>query len=137
MNSLIWLICQHILRKYYLITFLNLRAFGIKIPTLLTAAVNITLNFRSLNLFARYTLSKDLLLILKVIISWRNLRILFSPLQNLTLKILVLKLFQLIQFYLLLSVYIDSHVITPSLKSWYVINFLLIFFLKLYKGEGA
>ena len=69
---------QRILKKYYLITFLNLRVFGIKIPTLFTAAVNITLKFRSLNLFTRYILSKDLLLILKVTIFWRNLRILFS-----------------------------------------------------------
>ena len=60
---------QYTLGKYYLITFLNLRVFKIKIPTLFTAAVNVTLNFRSLNLFARYILSKDLLPILKVIIS--------------------------------------------------------------------
>ena len=68
MNSLIWLMRQCILGRYYLITFLNLKAFKIKILTLFTAVVNITLNFKSLNLFARYTLNKDLLLILKVII---------------------------------------------------------------------
>ena len=95
---------QHTLRKSYLTTFLslralkrkipslfitavditlnfkflNLRVFEIKILTLFIITVDVTLNFKSLNLFARYTLSKDLLLILKVIISWRNLRILFS-----------------------------------------------------------
>ena len=91
---------QCILKRYCLITFLNLKAFKIKIPTLLTAVVDITLNFKSLNLFTKYMLSKDLLPILKVAISWRNLKILFSPSQNLTLKTLVLKLFQLIQFHL-------------------------------------
>ena len=60
---------QHILEGYYLITFLNLRAFKTKILTLLTAAVDATLNFKFLNLFTRYTLKEDLLLILKVAIS--------------------------------------------------------------------
>ena len=59
---------QHILGKFYLTTFLSLRALGRKILTLFTAVVNITPNFKFLNLFTRYILSKDLLLILKVTI---------------------------------------------------------------------
>ena len=60
---------QHILERFYLTTFLSLRALGRKIPTLLTAVVDITLNFKFLNLFARYILKEDLLLTPKVAIS--------------------------------------------------------------------
>ena len=55
--------------RSYLTTFLSLRVLGRKIPTLFTAAVNITLNFKFLNLFARYILKEDLLPTPKVTIS--------------------------------------------------------------------
>ena len=38
----------------------------------------------------------------------------------------------------LLSVYTDSHVIAPSLKSWYVVGFFVdVLSFKLCEGEGA
>ena len=60
---------QHTLGKSYLTTFLSLRALKRKILTLFTAAVDTTLNFKFLNLFARYILKEDLLLTPKVAIS--------------------------------------------------------------------
>ena len=60
---------QYILGRSYLTTFLSLRVFRRKILTLLTAAVNVTLNFKFLNLFTRYILKEDLPLTPKVAIS--------------------------------------------------------------------
>ena len=60
---------QCTLKKSYLTTFLSLKAFRRKIPTLFTAVVDVTLNFKFLNLFARYILREDLLPTPKVTIS--------------------------------------------------------------------